>query len=373
MTKLKKLFDVSTSSNIVDKGSTVPDWASSRAKSNWWSGASNVDYFNSINGDKIYIQYGQNEQQWASTRFMIESIHIDEEEELSNGNIKVKGYVQLELLDGKLTDFAGAGVRVHRTISINGEVIDDWNGRTNQEYTKNNLKKVSFDETIEPQEKSKSTQMKIKTVYPDGEYSNSTIVLGIALKNLNPPKYIPMAIRISKDWQALDQNEYKPQDDKPDNDNSNSGGNSGNSGNGGNDNGGNTSSGTNFTYPFKDWPISRGWQAGGHAGIDYAVNTGTPVKSTVDGVVLKSWFSNLGGGNEVQIWDGKEYTHIFMHMNDRVVSTGQKVKKGQLIGHVGNTGNSTGPHLHWQVNKGKGYLYNHPDSIDPMILVNKYA
>lgn len=362
MAKLEKLFDVSTSSNIVDKGSTVPDWASSRAKSNWWSGNSSVDYFNSINGDKIYIQYGQNQEKWASTRFMIESVHVENEEEQSNGNIKVKGYVQLELLDGKLTDFAGAGVRVHRTISINGETIDDWNGRTNEEYSKNNLKKVSFNETIEPQQKSKSTQMKIKTVYPDGEYSNSTIVLGIALKNPNPPKYIPMAIRISKKWQALDQNEYKPQDDTSDDNHSS-----------GSHNNDTPSTSANFYYPFKDWPISRGWQPNGHAGIDYAVNLGTPVHSTVDGTVIKSWFSNLGGGNEVQIWDGSQYTHIFMHMNDRQVSTGQTVKKGQLIGHVGSTGNSTGPHLHWQVNKGKGYLYNHPDSIDPMILVNKYT
>ena len=49
MAKLEKLFDVSTSSNIVDKGSTVPAWAGSRAKSNWWSGGASVDYFNSIN------------------------------------------------------------------------------------------------------------------------------------------------------------------------------------------------------------------------------------------------------------------------------------------------------------------------------------
>ena len=364
MAKLEKLFDVSTSSNIVDKGSTVPAWAGSRAKSNWWSGGASVDYFNSINGDKIYIQYGQNQEKWASTRFMIESVHVEDEEEQSNGNIKVKGYVQLELLDGKLTDFAGSGVRVHRTISINSETIDDWNGRTNEEYSKSNLKKVSFNETIEPQQKSKSTQMKIKTVYPDGEYSNSTIVLGIALKNPNPPKYIPMAIRISKHWQALDQNEYKPKDDKKDDKPSNP------SHSGSSDK---PSKEVNFYYPFKDWPISRGWQANGHAGIDYAVNAGTPVHSTVDGTVIKSWFSNLGGGNEVQIWDGSQYTHIFMHMNDRQVSTGQTVKKGQLIGHVGSTGNSTGPHLHWQVNKGKGYLYNHPDSIDPMILVNKYT
>lgn len=120
--------------------------------------------------------------------------------------------------------------------------------------------------------------------------------------------------------------------------------------------------------PFANWPITpgRGWSPNGHAGIDYAMPTGTKIPSPLDGEVIRSWFSPLGGGNETQVWDGSKYTHIFMHQSKRIAQTGQHIKQGQTIGLVGDTGNSTGPHLHWQVNKGKGYIDNHPDSIDPM-------
>ncbi|WP_081045375.1 M23 family metallopeptidase [Staphylococcus warneri] len=80
----------------------------------------------------------------------------------------------------------------------------------------------------------------------------------------------------------------------------------------------------------------------------------------------------MGGGNETQVYDGSKYTHIFMHQSKRGVSTGDKVHQGQIIGLTGNTGNSTGP-LHWQVNKGKGFLNNHPDSINPLEWVKQAA
>lgn len=55
-----------------------------------------------------------------------------------------------------------------------------------------------------------------------------------------------------------------------------------------------------------------------------------------------------------------------MHQSKRKVKIGDRVHQGQIIGLVGNTGNSFGSHLHWQVNKGKGYLNNHPDSVNPL-------
>ena len=55
-----------------------------------------------------------------------------------------------------------------------------------------------------------------------------------------------------------------------------------------------------------------------------------------------------------------------MHQSKRKVKVGDKVHQGQIIGLVGNTGNSQGAHLHWQVNKEKGYTDNHPQSIDPL-------
>lgn len=119
----------------------------------------------------------------------------------------------------------------------------------------------------------------------------------------------------------------------------------------------------------------RGWTPGGHAGIDYGAATGTPIPSPIDGKVIQSWFSpnQPSGGNETQIWDGHKYTHIFMHQSKRKVKTGDRVHQGQIIGLVGDTGNSFGSHLHWQVNKGKGYLNNHPDSINPLTWAKQAA
>lgn len=127
--------------------------------------------------------------------------------------------------------------------------------------------------------------------------------------------------------------------------------------------------------PYTKAPFQwvRGWSAGGHAGIDYGAQTGTPIPSPIDGKVIKSWQSPWGGGNETQVYDGNKYTHIFMHQSRRGVSAGDKVHQGEILGKVGSTGNSSGPHLHWQVNKGKGYLNNHPDSIDPLKWVKEAA
>ncbi|ASE37793.1 peptidoglycan DD-metalloendopeptidase family protein [Staphylococcus pettenkoferi] len=123
----------------------------------------------------------------------------------------------------------------------------------------------------------------------------------------------------------------------------------------------------------KNFHWVRGWSPSGHAGIDYSANIGTRIPSTINGKVIKAWHSPWGGGNETQVYDGNKYTHIFMHQSRQKAKTGQRVKEGQTIGYVGSTGNSTGPHVHWQVNKGKGFLNNHPDSINPLEWVKKAA
>lgn len=128
-------------------------------------------------------------------------------------------------------------------------------------------------------------------------------------------------------------------------------------------------------YTKSPFHMTRGWTPSGHAGIDYGAPTGTPIPSPIDGKVIQSWFSpnQPSGGNETQIWDGQKYTHIFMHQSKRKVKIGDRVHQGQIIGLVGNTGNSFGSHLHWQVNKGKGYLNNHPDSVNPLTWAKQAA
>ena len=85
-----------------------------------------------------------------------------------------------------------------------------------------------------------------------------------------------------------------------------------------------------------------------HKGIDLAQPTGTPVYATADGMVAKAeWFSSYG--NYIQIEHGGELETRYAHLSGYAVVAGQMVHKGDLIGYVGTTGRSTGPHLHYEV------------------------
>lgn len=102
----------------------------------------------------------------------------------------------------------------------------------------------------------------------------------------------------------------------------------------------------------------RGALAGGkikahnHKGQDIAAPTGTKVKSVADGVVVRSSPVEQGGGygNFIVIKHDNFYS-AYGHLSKREVNKGDKVKKGELIGLVGSTGQSTGPHLHFEIRK----------------------
>jgi murein DD-endopeptidase MepM/ murein hydrolase activator NlpD len=85
-----------------------------------------------------------------------------------------------------------------------------------------------------------------------------------------------------------------------------------------------------------------------HSGMDFTANIGTPVYTTADGTVtLADW--KQGYGKCIIIDHGYGYETLYAHLNEYKVRTGQKVVRGELIGQVGNTGKSTGPHLHYEV------------------------
>jgi murein DD-endopeptidase MepM/ murein hydrolase activator NlpD len=85
-----------------------------------------------------------------------------------------------------------------------------------------------------------------------------------------------------------------------------------------------------------------------HKGVDLAQPTGTPVYATADGIVSRAEpFSSYG--NYIQIEHGGELQTRFGHLSGFAVVAGEQVHKGQLIGYVGSTGRSTGPHLHYEV------------------------
>jgi len=89
-------------------------------------------------------------------------------------------------------------------------------------------------------------------------------------------------------------------------------------------------------------------KSGTHGGLDIAANVGTPVKAAASGVIIFA-ARNQGFGNEIIIYHGFGFTTVYGHLNKINVAVGQEVKKGDLIGETGNTGYSTGPHLHFEV------------------------
>lgn len=86
-----------------------------------------------------------------------------------------------------------------------------------------------------------------------------------------------------------------------------------------------------------------------HAGIDFAAAIGTPIYATADGKVVSVDVKFSGYGKMVEIDHGFGYRTRYAHMHDFAVRSGQNVKRGDLIGYVGNTGLSTAPHLHYEV------------------------
>ncbi|OFX32400.1 MAG: peptidase M23 [Bacteroidetes bacterium GWA2_32_17] len=88
-----------------------------------------------------------------------------------------------------------------------------------------------------------------------------------------------------------------------------------------------------------------------HEGIDLAGAVGTNVRSTGEGTVKVAEYTGGGYGNEIIVDHGFGYTTRYAHLSKIIVKPGQKVKRGEIIGKLGSTGKSTGPHLHYEVRK----------------------
>lgn len=88
-----------------------------------------------------------------------------------------------------------------------------------------------------------------------------------------------------------------------------------------------------------------------HAGMDFTCKQGTPIHSTGDGRVVYAEYGTNGYGMHVVIDHGFDYQTLYAHLSKLEVRRGQKVKRGDVIGRVGNTGLSVGPHLHYEVHR----------------------
>jgi murein DD-endopeptidase MepM/ murein hydrolase activator NlpD len=88
-----------------------------------------------------------------------------------------------------------------------------------------------------------------------------------------------------------------------------------------------------------------------HAGLDFAAPQGTPIYATANGTVTVAGNTGNGYGNHVVINHGYGYETLYGHMVKVKAKVGQQIKRGEVIGYVGSTGKSTGPHCHYEVHK----------------------
>ena len=109
-----------------------------------------------------------------------------------------------------------------------------------------------------------------------------------------------------------------------------------------------------------------------HSGVDFALKPGNPIYATGDGVVVSVKFEFFGYGNSVVIDHGFGYKTRYAHLKSIGVSEGMKVKRGECIGTSGNSGRSSGPHLHYEVLY-KGSHVNPANYYDLTITPEEYA
>jgi murein DD-endopeptidase MepM/ murein hydrolase activator NlpD len=123
-------------------------------------------------------------------------------------------------------------------------------------------------------------------------------------------------------------------------------------------------------FGFRNDPMSG--ETRYHDGQDFAMDPGTPVYATGDGVVEYVKFSFTGYGNEILIDHGFGYKTRYAHMSMISVAEGMKLKRGDCIGESGNSGKSTGPHLHYEVLY-RGERVNPMNFLDMDMPVQEYA
>ena len=115
--------------------------------------------------------------------------------------------------------------------------------------------------------------------------------------------------------------------------------------------------GTPISGDFGD--VSPSWPRG-HAGIDFNGETGDPIYAATDGRVQYAEFNYGGYGNLVMIMRADGVQTRYAHLDKIKVSKGDRVRAGELIGTMGNTGHSSGSHLHFEVRVGKALTPTHP-------------
>lgn len=134
-----------------------------------------------------------------------------------------------------------------------------------------------------------------------------------------------------------------------------------------------------YRQPFSgEWPITQYYgetiTSSFHTGIDYGCPIGTAIMASADGVIRFSGFDKTGYGYCVIIEHDVTHATLYAHLSMlRFMTIGKKVEQGEVIGYSGNTGNSTGPHLHFEARSKWNDFRTHFDPMKlPMMSVDDY-
>jgi murein DD-endopeptidase MepM/ murein hydrolase activator NlpD len=111
-----------------------------------------------------------------------------------------------------------------------------------------------------------------------------------------------------------------------------------------------------FIWPSQFQALSGGDFKEGHPGLDLSTPSGTPVYAADTGLVIFAGWTGIGYGNTIVIDHGNGYRTLYGHLSQVSTYCGAKVEAGVLIGLSGSTGNSSGPHLHFEVRVPDGYI-----------------
>lgn len=139
-----------------------------------------------------------------------------------------------------------------------------------------------------------------------------------------------------------------------------------------------------FSHPVEFKNISSGYgirkdpftgKENYHRGMDYLVPIGTPVKSSLNGIVYKIEYSNTGFGNSIIIKHENDFFTLYGHLSGITVFAGEKVLQGQTIGFSGSSGKSTGAHLHFAIKNKDGFqnptkYLKYPSPLPPSIQID---
>ena len=128
-------------------------------------------------------------------------------------------------------------------------------------------------------------------------------------------------------------------------------------------------------YGFRTDPFTKKRRM--HWGMDFTAKRGTPIYATGNGIIKRADNRSSGYGKHIRIDHGFGYVSLYAHLNAYNVRVGEKVKRGDLIGFVGSTGRSVGPHLHYEIFKNKtkinplNFYYGNLSAEEYDILVNQ--